>query len=277
MSQYTITKTEPGALTAFTHAYAQAAIAPLDGMWQAFAGFADHYAIAHNNALIGYGAVNSDQKLLQFYVAEHVEPTVVFSQFLAETAIRGAVVSTAEPMLLTHALDHCKTTQVNALMYHVPKGRTPENGAFPDDMTFLPIPLDALAQAVDFAVATLGADRTWLTGYFTDLIAGEKLFGLWQEGQIIATGECRPSINYPSFADVGMIVSTNHRRRGLATQMLLKLIEITTEKGLSPICSTERDNIAAQRAITKAGFASYHRILDLDFQGVSPPGHQSRG
>jgi predicted acetyltransferase len=124
---------------------------------------------------------------------------------------------------------------------------------------------EALPQAINFAPETLGADRDWLSNYFADLVSDEKLFGLWDGDELITTGKCRPNENYPQYADVGMVVSTSHRRQGLATQILRHLIEIAEAKKLKPICSTEQNNIGAQHAITKAGFISYQQILDITF------------
>ena len=43
------------------------------------------------------------------------------------------------------------------------------------------------------------------------------------------------------------------------------LKQLCDDRGLVPICSTTADNVAAQRAITKAGFVSRHRILEVSF------------
>ena len=81
----------------------------------------------------------------------------------------------------------------------------------------------------------------------------------------LATGECRPSDSQKPYADLGMVVSKNHRGQGLATNILRQLIRRCRENGLSPICSTERDNYAAQKAIENSGFVSHHRLLEIAF------------
>ena len=101
--------------------------------------------------------------------------------------------------------------------------------------------------------------------YYGDLIKRKELFGLWDGKTLIATGERRVSETQKPYADVGMIVSTTHRGQGLATMILQKLLNLCGEKGLSAICSTEKDNVGAQKAIAKAGFIDHHRIVEFKF------------
>ena len=123
------------------------------------------------------------------------------------------------------------------------------------------ISADELTTAVRFAVQAIQCHEGWVHGYFDDLIHKQELFGLWSNEQLIATGECRVSQLQPPCADVGMVVSPDHRGQGHAANILRWLVQQCWEKGLNPICSTESGNLAAQRAIRNAGFVAYHRIM----------------
>ncbi|MEX0300311.1 MAG: GNAT family N-acetyltransferase [Kordiimonas sp.] len=241
------------------------ACAPLDGMWLSFAAMAEHYFIAENDVNIGYYAINNEQKLLQFYVEPSHDPKTVFQALLTSKTVRGAMVSTAEPEYLSLSLDHQASLSVNGLMYHFQDSAVIEKAIFPSGANFKLIIQEELETAIDFAHLALGADRNWLNGYYSDRIKGEELFGLWLNGALIAAGECRPSKEQPAYADVGMVVSPSYRAKGLATNILRKLIQISREKGLKPICSTEFENIGAQKSIARSGFVSHHRILDVKF------------
>ncbi len=43
------------------------------------------------------------------------------------------------------------------------------------------------------------------------------------------------------------------------------IVEAGADRELVPICSTTAENVAARRAIAKAGFVSRHRILKVAF------------
>lgn len=265
MTHYTFTKTAAEKTAPMQQAFRSQTTAPLDGMWLSFVSMADHYDIRNDDTIIGYCALNSEQKILQFFVAAGHNTSAIFEAIISEIDIKGAVVSTAEPHYLSLCLDKQISLSVNALMYHVESNSTTEHARFPDGADFKPVTPDQLETAVEFAHQALGADKGWLTGYYSERIAGDELIGLWQDGNLIAAGECRPSKEQPEYADVGMVVSPNHRTKGLATNILRELILVSHRKGLRPICSTENSNIAAQKSIARAGFVSQHRILDITF------------
>lgn len=238
---------------------------PLDGMWECFIDMAEHYSIRCEDKVIGYCVINDEQKLVQFSVTSAHDVRQIFNQIITELKVTGAMASTSEFQYLSLCMDHQKSTIVNALQYHIDQNTKLHKARFPTQTHFRLIEHDELQIAVDFGITTLGADPNWLYSYYEDLIKGEKLFGLWQDTLLIAAGECRPSDTQRPYADVGMVVLDTHRGKGIATNILLNLLQNCKELGLRAICSTESDNIAAQKAIAKAGFISHHRILEVIF------------
>lgn len=67
------------------------------------------------------------------------------------------------------------------------------------------------------------------------------------------------------YADLGMIVAQSQRGKGIATQVLNRLVNSANERGLTPICSTESSNLGAQKAIKRAGLTSQNRIIQIEF------------
>jgi GNAT superfamily N-acetyltransferase len=238
---------------------------PLDGMWQAFAAMATQHAIECNGRVVGFCAIGDDQKLLQFYLQPGHDAQQVFTAAVATLGITGAVVASGEADTLAVCLDHQTSISVGALMYEVNEAAPVAEPCFPDHSAFRALTSLELDAAVDFAHAALGADKDWLRGYYGDLIAGQALHGLWLEGTLIATGELRPSASQQTYADVGMVVSANQRRKGIATNMLRQLLKLCGQAGLKPVCSTEVGNVGAQRAIKKAGFVASQRLLEISF------------
>jgi predicted acetyltransferase len=250
--------------------YMKHTTAPLDGMWLCgFVPMASHFGFCEDNELVGFFCVNDEGYLLQFFMNQkyHSQSSQLFESILHRDdsptgKIKGAFVSTAEPDYLSLCLDRFSQFEVNALMYQrdgVSKEEPQENA-----LTLTTVESSQLPEAVDFAVASIGASAEWLNGYFTNLINRRELFGVWENGRLVATGESRGYDEYQTgYADLGVIITESERGRGMATQVLRQLIAMNEAKGLKSICSTEKTNIAAQKAIGRAGFFARNRILQL--------------
>ena len=250
--------------------YFRETTAPLDGMWLCgFVPMATHYGIYDQQRLVGFYCVNDEGYVLQFFVIKDVQEQssqIFTSIFNTDSASPGhaigAFVSTAEPTYLSLCLDHFTSFKVNALMYQ--QDQTPINQRSQDTLSLTPIELQQLQEAVEFAVAAIGAPSEWLSGYFTNLISRQELFGVWSEGRLIATGESRGYDEYQvGYADLGVIVTESERGKGLATNVIRQLVAMNDANALKSICSTESSNVAAQTAITRAGFFAGNRILQF--------------
>jgi GNAT superfamily N-acetyltransferase len=250
--------------------YVHRATAALDGMWLCgFVPMATHYGFYDGDTLSGFCCVNEDGYLLQFFGSDsnHAPGTALLESILGGSspvgAVSGAFASTAEPEWLSRCLDQLPRFKVHALMYQL----SPSSTASPVPQALELAAMDSthLAEAVAFAVASIGAPAEWLTGYFGNLINRNELFGLWRDGQLVATGECRGYDEYQTgYADLGVIVAESERGQGLATSVLKQLVTVSAGRGLKPICSTEATNLGAQKAISRAGFFAGNRIIRFD-------------
>ncbi len=263
MTRFTVATATTHALQALKQEHLTSLAAPLDGMWQSFADMADQFEIREDDMFVGFCAVNSDRQLLQFFCQGSVNPQGAYAHIVKTLDVAGAVVPTCDPSAMALAMDHQKAVSVNALMYHHPGAA--DTAFFPDGATLAVLNAEDLESAVAFAHQTLGASEDWLNAYFDGLIGRGELFGLWQGGTLIATGECRASDVQTAISDVGMVVGTDYRQQGVANNMLRAMVREATRRGHTAICSTETGNVAAQKAIRRAGFICYHRILDVRF------------
>lgn len=251
---------------------------PLDGMWlTGFIPMASHFGIFDGEEQVGYFCVNDEGCLLQFHVerSHQIQSPKIFESVVSKfdsnsedaittdtrtSTITGAFASTAEPQYLSLCLDRFPNFQVNALMYVHDQNSCRSTKT--SSAMLPPIRSRQLSKAVDFAVAAIAAPAEWLTDYYKNLIDRKELYGVWKNDQLVAAGESRRRDEYqPEYADVGMMVAKSERRKGLGTQILKLLVAQNHSKGLKTICSTERSNIAAQKAISRAGFRPYHRIV----------------
>lgn len=248
--------------------------APLDGMWLCgLVPQAKHYGAYLGEELAGYLCVNDDDYLLQYFLSpqnrkrsSELLKTLLHEEHRLSSPIKGAFVSTAEPESLSLYLDHFSAFKVNGFMYQLDEVSASSNQTADVDLPAMaPVDSTQLAETVRFAHAAIGAPEEWLTGYYTNLISRGELFGMWEKGRLIATGESRGYDEYQTdYADLGVIVAESSRGRGLATNILKLLVVMNEAKGLKSICSTEKTNVAAQKAIARAGFFAGNRILQFD-------------
>lgn len=262
MTKYKFTAVTSQALIALKQAYLKSLVAPLDGMWESFAEGGQHWAIAadNNSENIGYCVLNDGGKLLQFFTIEKENSARIFKEMQGTLKPSGAFVATQEALYLSHCLDSQNALSVNALLYQEGMQVVP-----PSKVKLNKITKVEFEHAVDFGITVLGCDVNWLKGYYENLIVKQQLFGVWKDNALIATGECRLSDSQKPYADVGMMVAEAHRGQGLATEILRGLRHMCKARGLKAICSTESENLAAQKAIMNAGFVSEHRILEIGF------------
>ena len=259
-------------LSKWKRQYVEQKTAPLDGMWLCgFVPMATHYGFFEVDELVGFFCLNEDGYLLQFYVCPSSgdESAILFDTILKvggppSGKINGAFASTAEPQYLSLCLDRFPVFKVNALMYQLDP-RPGDSSDMVPDRTLNLVGMSQLAEVVEFAKTNIGAPEEWLMGYYTNLIERHELFTYRHDGRLLATGESRGYVEYQEgYADLGVIVDESARGKGVATQVLKELVTLTQEKGVIPICSTEKENIGAQKAINHAGFLAQNRIIQFD-------------
>ncbi|MCP3959847.1 MAG: GNAT family N-acetyltransferase [bacterium] len=242
-------------------------VAPFDGMWEAFATMSRHREIRSAGEPVGYFCVNDEGRLLQFFVdaaSEHAAAGI-FAGIVARDEVKGAMVSTADPLFLGLTLDLQKAVRVHTRLYHDHDRReVPLAGAA--GASFDVVEAGELGVIAELQRESLDEDPgDWLMGYLENLLARRELYALRLGGEVLGTGEARVSESQPPVADLGVITMRRHRGRGVAPHVLWRLKQLCYDRDLVPICSTTVDNAGARRAIAKAGFESRHRILDVAF------------
>jgi len=245
--------------------------APLDGMWLfGFVPQADHYGLYEGESCVGFACVNEEAHLLQFFLdrTHQGQASAVFQSLLrgeegGRSPVVGAFVSTAEPHYLALCLDHFPSLKVNALMYQRDaSSAVPARPEASERWPLVVMQAPDKAEVVALAAESTGAPEGWLSGYYDNLLARGEVFGVRDGERVIAIGENRRDDEVQvDCADLGVIVAPSSRGEGLATHVLRRMAAVNDERGLRSICSTERGNVAAQKAISRAGFFAYHRII----------------
>ena len=252
----------PGSLDSLKNDWRQSLVAPQDGMWESFLEGATHWSIECDGQLAGYSCINSENQLLQFFLRSEFlqQGSRPLWEFLKELKVSQAIVGTNNPVCLSMALQLQSGVRVHSFLFenvlHSSVTRQ-ENvvRATPNDVNKL----------VEFCHIATGGPSEWLVGYLTNLINREELFFLSVSKEIVGTCEVRKSDTNRTVADIGMVVSPDHRREGWGTYLLGVAKRTAIEWGRQPICSCEKDNIGSLKSIHANGFRSVHQMLLIDF------------
>ena len=237
--------------------------APQDGMWEVLTDYANHWEVKDENQTIGYACVDDDNRLLQFFVLPHwmQEGVSIFQQFIDQEEIKKGLIGTNNPFCLSMTMHFQKAVEVNTYLFtDFFEVKTVEK----EGVLRLAAEED-LEKPVDFCHKSMGGPKEWLNGYLGNLIARGEIFALEDGEEILGTCEVRKSESDSAVADVGVVVSSEHRRKGLGTFLLGKAKEITLQWNRQPICSCEKDNIGSLKSIQNNGFRSVHQMLLMEF------------
>lgn len=255
----------PASLDEPRRRYLASLTAPLDGMWEAFAGSARQLELRIDGVAAGFACLDAPGRLLQFWVEAPFrrQAAAVFDELAGRDDLTGAIVSTADPTFLGVCLDAQRSIRVHTLLCrHVDGSAIPAVG----DATVAldPVGPDEIAAIVAHQRTALDQDPgDWLVGYTAGLVERGELHALRIDGEIAATGETRVSESQPPHVDLGVITMRPFRRRGVASHVLARLATRCRTRGLEPICSTTVENVASRRAIGNAGFVVRHRLLEV--------------
>lgn len=247
----------------------QSLYAPLDGMWDTLIHKAVIKGIFSEQQCIGYFCHDHAFTLINFFVLRPWlnQKADIFKQLLKEEAFPQAYVSTNHPVFLNACMEFSKRVSVYYYLFedmpeeaHHPTLPTAFEGA-----DFVQAENHELQKLVDFCQQITSTDRAWLNQYIQEWLDKEGVFYLKMKKQILGICEIRKSDTQGEYADLGAIVSSQHRTRGLGTYLMLKGKQICKERGLKAICSCRYDNVGSRKMIEHAGFANTNLILKVSF------------
>lgn len=253
----------PGAADAYQQLSAQrqrTLMAPEDDMWATFADMAEPHSLTFGTQLVGRFSVDEDDQLHGFYIIDEFEPSAneLFAHVVDHMNVTAAMASTVDPAFLSLSLTASVATDSVALMYdHVVPPAS-------DDTVGVRLATRAdHAAAVAFYQTATGSPEVFLAPYMAERIDLQELYLVEADGQIAATGECRVDQRAPGNAHLGLVVGTQLRGQGVGSRLMHTLTEICRDRDMTPRCSTEPANLAAQTVIRRAGFRTRHQIFKI--------------
>lgn len=241
---------------------------PIDAMWELlYIASAQDYLIVKGNQKVGYCCIDSDKSLLQlFLLDQHLQSmNEVVKSLIELDLVARASLSSSEPIAFTHCLFHAQSISTNTFCFAHPN----KTMDLDHTLNLQPVTEKEIPAIKGFLKQEVGMDDTF--GYTQNLVHRGEIFRAMEGETILATSECRLSDSQPAYADVGMIVNSRYRGRGLATEILKWQVNRILALGRKPICSTTLDNKASQKAIKKAGFYCSNIIFDIQFTTPKSP------
>ena len=262
--QYHFNKVEEtGNLIDIQTEWRKSLVAPQDDMWESFMNYGVHWELREDNQIIGYACSNDENGLLQFFLLPKwiQEGPEIFLHFINEAKIKKAMIGTNNPACLSIALHHQKLLKVDTYLFtNYLDTIVKEN-----EKHVRPTEPDELDKMVDFYHESMDAPKEWLNSYLGSLNNKRELFVLEEGSAILGACEVRKSESNAAIANIGMVASIHHRRKGLGTLLLSKAKEIAISWNKQPICSCEKGNIGSLKSIQRNGFRSIHQMLYMEF------------
>ncbi len=237
---------------------------PQDGMWEFFRNSAMNWGIVCDEEMIGYASIDEENQLLQFYISPKYlsKGEVIFKEFIDKMKIETGIVGTNNLVYLSIALNFVKVLNVSTYLFR----NTYEVNVEEKEEILKECQEEDIERIVNFCHYSMGAPKGWLKVYIGGLIEKKEIFSLEDGDKIIGTCEIRKSTTAPEFADIGMVVSPDYRRKGYGTYLLNKAKTIALEWEKIPICSCEKDNFGSIKAISNCGFVSMYQLLSISFK-----------
>lgn len=136
------------------------------------------------------------------------------------------------------------------------------------------VPLAELSDTVSFRAgnrADIDSVMRFNDDFFEDegevvsYLECDGFFVTEMQGEVIGCGIAAPVVKGGTDIDIGMMVSPQHRNKGIGSYTVSCLKNHYLQQGLRPICGCAASNIASKKALEKAGFVSQHRLLSITY------------
>lgn len=239
-------------------------IAPMDDMWEeGIIPDGIFFIIKCEDKIIGYFVLDNDNVIIAFYIKEKIDVTKVFKFIIKEKNISKAYVSSYDPIFYNECINFKKNILNNSFLYRS-INRIITDPPF-DNIIVKEAKIGDIENILRYFDKGLGMTGEWLKYYFTKIIANNSLRLFKLDNKIIGTGEIRPSLTSKGFANIGVTVAKDYRKKTLATYIVSIISKECDEKRYKAICSTTIDNIASQKTLEKSGYQCYHKIYTVLF------------
>ena len=203
-------------------------------------GFLQSHVISADGAIVGYGSINVDKTIKEFYVLPDCRSHSVqlFQALLAQTRATAIESQSNDPFLMP-LVEACATDL------------TSDTVLFADEA-----PTDLTAPG-----ATLRKLRWYKRRFvFRHTLEPVGDWAIEYDRQVVATGGLFFHYNRP-YGDIYMEVALLFRRRGFGAFLVQELKHIARSGGHIPAARCSADNAASQATLRRAGMRPCGRII----------------
>ena len=216
------------------------------------------YQIYLNSNLIGYFFVTSEKVLVEFYLEkkEMILSQYIFKFLIQKEYFTFAEVKSFDYLFMALCLDFKKNSSCTGYLFR-DFNEVHFSLSIYDNLLF------QIAVQEDMAKITEISED-----FFHQLernIYRQEVFTLYSNNILLGAGICQSIFGSLVCCDIGMIVSKDHRNKGVGTYIISKLKEHCISNGLIPICGCSYYNYSSKKTLEKAGFITNHRIVKFEF------------
>jgi GNAT superfamily N-acetyltransferase len=203
-------------------------------------GFLRSHCMYVDGAVVGYGSVNADETIKEFYViAEWRGHSLALFQALLARTRATAIESQSNDPLLMPIVEACATDLISDTIL------------FADDVTTALTPPGATCRKLRWY------ERRFVFRHTLEPVGD---WAIEYDRQVVATGGLFFHYNRP-YGDIYMEVAPAFRRRGFGAFLVQELKRIARNGGHIPAARCGADNTASQATLRRAGMRPCGRIL----------------
>lgn len=233
--------------------------APMDDQWEeGIIPNGDFFTVIQDDFIVGYFVLDDEGAIISFYTKKKEEATEIFKAIISKKKIKKAYVFTCDPLFYKQCINLKKDMLDNSFLYRL-KNKVEVDPPF-NTIDIVKGEMRDFEEILNHFMDGTGISEEWAKIFMTTRINANSIIVFKLDNKIIGTGEIRPSISNSNYANIGMVVAKEFRRRGIATYIVNVVTKISIERGYKPICATSIDNIGSQKTIKKNGYECYHKI-----------------
>jgi len=234
--------------------YLQTLTGVVDDFWEEHILTADVYIICEDEQSIGCFAIHNNEKITMFYIRPAYISIAqdVFKKILSDFKVQTAFVVTCDSLFLNLCMDFHKRIEMQAYFfnYGCMTVRSPE---YSSELLKVAIPSDE--------ADILDKERV------TENIALGKYYVMRENGIFLGQGFFNELKLIPKTASIGMSVHPDFRRKGVGRSIIMHLVNICHNKGITPNCGCWYYNHNSKATLESAGFVAQTRLLNVFFKG----------
>lgn len=215
------------------------------------------YSIYIDEEHCGCFGIFDKTMLTHFYITrKHLRHAQkIFADILEKYEIKNAFVPTCDELLLSLCMDKHVKVSLQAYFFQESTNEVPPPAYSRECLK--PAVMEDLKEILE------------ITGDFIDKheerIKEEQLYILSEGGEFLGLGIIVDNRINKSYACTGMFTNEKYRQKGIARSIIMHLKDICRERGLKPMAGCWYYNHNSKRTLESTGYASYTRLLRIDF------------